>query len=313
MNGLKVLLTGASGFIGSSLAPRLVTKGYDLYCLTRYVTGRIGEASEVKTVYADLTDYFSLVNAVKSIHPDVVIHLASISPVSYSYDHPLEVNDVNYMGTINLCEALRRQCPSLKQFLFAGTSEEYGNNGQDIQVEENPLCPASPYAISKVASELYLRYMRKAYEFPVTILRPFNTYGRREDTHFLIEKTIVQMLRGGNVRLRDPTPVRDWLYVEDHVNAYLTCLEREDYLGETFNFCSGIGLSIKDTVEMIGKVTEFSGEVRWFSSEPERPYESRVIVGSYAKAEKALGWTPKWSLKQGLEATVKHWRTRLES
>ena len=313
MNTLKVLLTGASGFIGSALAPRLVAKGYDVYCLTRYVTGRIGQSPEYKTVYADLTDSFSLVNAVRGVHPDIVIHLAAISPVSYSYEHPQEVNEVNYLGTLNLCEAVLRHCSNFKQFLFAGTSEEYGNNGSQVQEEGNPLYPASPYAVSKVACEKYLNYMWEAYDFPVTILRPFNTYGRRSDSHFLIEKTIVQMLRGETVKLRDPSPVRDWLFVEDHVNAYLSCLENLKAIGEVFNFCSGLGLSIKDTVEMIGKITGFSGEVKWFSGEPERPLESRLIIGSYAKAEKTLGWAPKWSLKQGLEATVKHWRTRLES
>jgi len=307
---LKVLVTGGTGFIGSHLIPELVEKGFEVWSLERYVTGRVGQPHKVKTVYADLVDGFTVRKALRTVQPDIVVHLASISPVAYSYDHPQEIIETNFIGTINLAEACLREVHSFTQFLFAGTSEEYGNNGFEIQVETNPLKPASPYAVSKVACEHYLNYMKEAYDFPITILRPFNTYGRKNDYHFLIEKTIVQMLTRNIVELVDPNPIRDWLYVEDHVNAYLTCLGNSKAVGEVFNFCTGKGYTIKETVEKIAEMIRFKGEVKWGSA-PARPSESHVIIGSYEKARQVLGWKPKYSLEEGLKETVEYWRRKL--
>jgi nucleoside-diphosphate-sugar epimerase len=308
---MRVLVTGGTGFIGSHLIPELVKRGYDVWELRRYVTGRIGEHHRVKTVYADLREGFAVRKAVRTSRPEIVVHLAAISPVSYSYSHPQEVMETNLIGTINLAEACLRETYSFKRFLFAGTSEEYGNNGFVVQKEDNPLRPASPYAVSKVACEKYLNYMKEAYDFPVTILRPFNTYGRKKDCHFLIEKTIVQMLTQNTVQLVDPTPVRDWMYVKDHVNAYLTCLANEKAIGETFNFCTGEGLTIKETVETIAEITGFNGEIQWGSA-PERPAESKVIIGSYEKANRILGWKPRYDLQSGLKEVIQFWRRKLQ-
>jgi len=306
---MRVLVTGGTGFIGSHLIPKLIEKGYDVWSLERYVAGRIGQSHDVKTVYADLNDGFTIRKAIKKVKPEEVIHLASISAVAYSYEHPQEVMGTNLIGTINLAEACLRETDNFKRFLFAGTSEEYGNNGFEVQTEENPLCPASPYAVSKVACEKYLLYMREAYDFPITILRPFNTYGRKKDYHFLIEKTIVQMLMQKTVRLVDPTPVRDWMYVADHVSAYLTCLENEKAIGETFNFCTGKGYTVEETIKKISRLIGFNSEIQWGSA-PERPSESRVIIGSYKKANKVLGWSPKYSLEDGLKETIEYWRSK---
>jgi GDP-mannose 4,6-dehydratase len=305
----RILITGETGFIGSHLIPEL--KDYDVYSLERYVTGRIGQLHKIKTVYADLNDGFMIRNIVKKIQPEIVIHLASISAVSFSFEHPQEVINTNLIGTINLAEACLREVHNFKQFLFASTSETYGNNGFKVQVETNPLKPASPYAVSKVACENYLNYMKEAYDFPITILRLFNTYGRKNDTHFLIEKTITQMLTKNKIELVDPTPIRDWLYIEDHVNAYLTCLENEKAIGEVFNFCTGKAYTIKETVEKIAKLLDFKGEIVWGSA-PQRPTESKIIIGSYAKAKNILGWEPKYSLEEGLKEVIEYWKNALK-
>ena len=306
---MRILVTGGTGFIGSHLIPELIKRSYDVYSMERYIAGRIGQLHRVKTVYADLNDGFTVRKTIRTVKPEVVIHLASISAVSYSYDHPQEVMETNLVGTINLAEACLRETDNFKQLLFAGSSEEYGNNGYEIQVEANALFPASPYAVSKVACEKYLGYMKEAYDFPITILRPFNTFGRKDDSHFLIEKTIVQMFTQKNVRLIDPTPVRDWMYVADHVNAYLTCLNNDRALGRTFNFCTGKGLTIKETVEKISELTDFKGEIQWESA-PARPTESKIIIGSYRKARDILGWKPKYSLEEGLKETIEYWRSK---
>jgi dTDP-glucose 4,6-dehydratase len=304
---MRVLVAGGTGFIGSHLIPELLEKGYDVWELQRYVTGRIGKPHSIKTVYADLNDGFAVSKAIRTVKPEAAIHLASVSAVAYSYEHPQEVMETNLIGTTNLAEACLRESHNFKRFLFAGTSEEYGNNGFEIQVEINPLKPASPYAVSKVACENYLNYMNDAYDFPITILRPFNTYGRKADYHFLIEKTIVQMLSQKVVRLVDPTPVRDWMYVEDHVNAYLECLENEKAANQIFNFCTGTGYTVKDTVDKIAKLTDFKGEIQWGSA-PQRPTESKTIAGSYEKAKRILGWEPKWALERGLDQIIKWWK-----
>ncbi len=307
---LKILITGGSGFIGSNLVRELKNLNHEVYNLERYVTGRQAKTKACATFFADLRDGFAVRKIMRELNPDYVIHLAAISAVSYSYDRPQEVMESNLIGTINLAEAALKETHNLKQFLFAGTSEEYGNNGFDVQSEENPLVPASPYAVSKVACEKYMRYMKEAYDFPITILRPFNTYGRTSDAHFMIERAITQMLKSDTVRLIDPSPVRDWMYVDDHVSSYLACLGNDKTIGATFNFCTGRGISIKDTVELISSLMNYKGNIVWGTS-PRRPTESRVIIGNNQKAKRVLGWEPRYPLEEGLKATIAYWRKQM--
>jgi dTDP-glucose 4,6-dehydratase len=308
---LKMLVTGATGFVGSHLVPKLIARGYDVYTFERYVTGRyvLGKRANVKTVFGDLKEYFAIRRIIHDVQPDVVIHLASISPVAYSYDHPHEVIETNLLGTVNLAEACLREVPHFKHFLFASTSETYGN-GPSPKTEGMQQNPNSPYAVSKLACEKYLLYMRDAYGFPITILRNFNTYGRKDNTHFVVERTIVQMLQGEAVRLGDPTPIRDFEYVDDHVNSYIVCLNNPKAKGEVFNFCTGRETSIKQLVDLISKLTDFKGEVFW-NTIPARPLDIEVLVGDYSKAKRLLGWQPKFTLEEGLRLTVDFWRTAL--
>lgn len=307
----KILVTGATGFVGSHLVPRLVQQGYNVYSLERYVTGRfvLGETRKAKTVFGDLKEQFAVRRIMHEVQPDIVIHLASISAVAYSYDHPNEVIETNFVGTVNLAEACLREIPHFKHFLFASTSETYGN-GPIPKTEETPQNPNSPYAVSKLACEKYLLYMRDAYEFPITILRNFNTYGRKDNTHFVVERTITQMLKGESVKLGDPTPIRDFEYVEDHVDSYLTCLDNPKAKGEVFNFCTGKGVSIKQLVSLISKLCDFKGKTLW-NTIPARPLDIKNLVGDYSKAKRLLGWEPNFSLEKGLKLTVKFWKDKL--
>jgi len=311
MSKEKVLVTGGTGFIGSHIVPQLVERGYDVYALERYVTGRyvLGNIRNVKTVFGDVKDSTATRKIIREIQPDIVIHLAAVSPVAYSYDHPLEIIETNLIGAINLAEACLRELPYFARFLFASSSETYGN-GPTPKTEETPQNPNSPYAVSKLACEKYLQYMRKAYEFPVTILRNFNTYGRKDNTHFVVERTIVQMLQGEPVRLGDPTPIRDFEYVLDHVDSYLTCLENEKAKGELFNFCTGRGVSISQLVSLIAELIGFKGEIVW-NTIPGRPLDIKELVGDYSKAKRLLGWEPRYTLEEGLRLTVDYWKNKL--
>lgn len=307
----RILVTGATGFIGSHVVATLIEQGYDVYALERYVTGRytLGELRRIKTVFGDLRDHQTIRMMIREVQPDVV-HLAAVSPVSYSYEHPYEVMETNFLGTMNLAESCLKEVRHLKNFLFASTSKTYGN-GPCPKTEETPQNPNSPYAASKVACEKYLQYLYNAFGFPVTILRNFNTYGRKENSHFVVERTIVQMLRGNVVRLGDPKPVRDFLYVDDHVNSFLKCLENHNAVGQTFNFCTGRGTAIAQLVDLISRLVDFHGEIIW-GSVPSRPLDIQELVGSYTKAERLLGWTPRYSLEDGLKLTIDHWSKKID-
>jgi nucleoside-diphosphate-sugar epimerase len=310
----KVLVTGGSGFIGSHLIPKLVELEYDVYSLERYVTGRyvLGGRRPVKTIFGDLRDYFAMRDLIRKIQPDAVVHLAAISAVAYSYDHPNEVLETNFLSTVNLAECCLRDVPHFKHFLFAGTSEEYSDQ-EDTPIKETAeLRPSSPYAVSKVAADKYLQYMHDAYEFPVTVLRNFNTYGRKRNAHFVVERIVTQMLQRKTVTLGDPTPVRDLLYVDDHVNSYITCLEDEKAIGQTFNFCTGRGVSIAQLANQIKDLISFKGEIVW-NTIPKRPLDVATLIGDNSKAKQLLGWKPKFTLKKGLQLTIDFWKTRAEN
>jgi nucleoside-diphosphate-sugar epimerase len=307
----RVLVTGTTGFVGSNLVPRLIDSGYDVYSLERYVTGRyvLGQRREVKTVFGDLRDGYAIKRIIREVRPSIVIHLAAISPVSYSYDHPQEVIETNLLGSVNLAEACLHEVVNFKQFLFSSTSETYGN-GPSPKTEETPQNPNSPYAVSKVTTEKYLLYMRSAYDFPLTILRNFNTYGRENNSHFVVERIISQMLTDKKVELGDPTPIRDLVFIDDHVNAYLSCLDNPKAVGEIFNFGTGIGTSIKQLADLVAHLTNFQGEVFW-NTIPERPLDIKVLLGNYKKAERIVGWRPRFTLEDGLRQTIKVWKKKI--
>lgn len=310
---MRILVTGATGFIGSRLLERLAEMGgHDLFSMQRYVTGRyvLGAGQGVKIMFCDLRDHFSVKCAIREVQPEVVFHLASISPVSYSYDHPNEVLDANLTGTVNLAEACLREVPHLKHFLFASTSETFGN-GPLPKREDTPQAPNSPYSVSKHAAEKYVLYMWDAYKFPMTVLRPFNTYGRRDNTHFLVERMLVQMLRGDTVKLGDRTPERDLLYIDDHVEAYLTCFVKpQASIGQTFNFCTGEKLTVQAVADKMRAITGFKGQILW-DTIPRRPLDIQVLYGDAAKAKSVLGWEAKVSLDEGLRRTADFWRKKL--
>ncbi len=310
-NELKILITGVTGFIGQNLVSKLLQLEHQIYSLERYVTSRhtLGKKREVKTVFGDIKQHFAIRRIIQEVQPDVVIHLAATSPVAYSYDHPHEVTETNFVGTVNLAESCLRDVPHFSHFLFASTSETYGN-GPTPKVEETPQNPNSPYAVSKLAAEKYLLYLHEAYGFPVTILRPFNTYGRKDNTHFVVERIITQMLQGKELQLGDPKPVRDFMYVDDHVNAYLTCLADRKSIGQIFNFCTGYGVTISELVAILKDLTGFDEDIVWHTI-PQRPLDIEILIGDYTKAKNLLGWEPKFSLDEGLRSCIDYWREKI--
>ncbi|MDG7011405.1 MAG: NAD-dependent epimerase/dehydratase family protein [Nitrososphaerota archaeon] len=311
----KLLITGGLGFVGSQLVRQLVAQDqYEVHPVERYVTGRYANLGRtVETHFVDLRDANSVRTVLKRVQPDVVVHMAAISPVSYSYEHPQEVIENNLMGTVNLAESCRELIPSFKHFVYAGTTEEYGATPERPAKETSRCIPNSPYSISKYAGSKYLEYMHLAYDFPATIIRCTNTYGRTNDTHFFIEKIVTQMIANpkGEVMMGDDEAIREFMYIDDHVGAYLSVLsQREKSIGEIFNFSTGKPLTLNEVIKLAARLTHFEGELAKHSI-PKRPLDITDHSLNSDKARETLGWSANVPLETGLKKTIAFWRQKL--
>jgi dTDP-glucose 4,6-dehydratase len=310
----KVLLTGASGFIGQHILPEL-REDYEVHAIAiNREYRKNNKDNDVHVHHADIKDHKAINAIVKKVAPDYIIHLAGISSVAKSFDDYNSTMESNYYATVNLAEACRRE-GSIKQFIFAGSSEEYGaalKNAKQRITEDTPLNPTSPYAVSKANADMYLQYLGKAYGFPYTVIRSFNTYGRKDNNSFFVEKTISKMLlQEQSISLGDPSLIRDWLYVDDHVSGYIKVLGNKRAIGQTIQLCTGKGHSIRETAELISKMTGFEGDILW-NTMPRRPFEASIMIGDNSKAKELLGWEPKYTLEQGLEKTIAFWKEKME-
>ena len=298
--------------IANNLRPLLRERGYEVFNLERFVTGRIGRTLPYlkDTYFADLNDVSAIIKAIADVNPQIVIHLGALTAVAYSYAHPQETLETNLLGTVNLAEACTK-LPNIEQFIYASSAEVYGVSSLEIKKEtDEELVSNSPYAVSKLASEKYLTYLNKAFNFPTTIFRPFNSYGRKDDAWFVVERAISQMLTSDKCYLGDPEPVRDFLYVDDQTNAYLHALENPKAIGEIFNISSGVGISVGDLAEKIRKLTGFKGEIIW-SSLPKRALDISVLIGSNEKIKRVLGVPEPVSLDEGLKRTIDYWMKKV--
>jgi len=312
----RILVTGSSGHIGQHLVHRLRELGHEVYCYERYVASRYGILSPLdKVLYGEITDYYAVHHAVKECCPDIVCHLAALGTQDlYAYEHPQENLLVNTLGTINIAEAVREELSPdhFKLFLHASTSEVYGNHKYPDEYplkETTPLKANSPYSVGKIAAENYVNYLIDAYKFPATILRPFNTYGLGL-ARTLIDYTVSQMLaQVSPIKLGNPDPIRDWLFILDHINAYIKCIQNiEKAKGQTFNFCSGIAINIYETIDQIRALTGWHGQLEWHT-QPRRPNDIHALLGTYKKAERILGWKPEVTLVQGIKKIIEAKKT----
>jgi len=301
-----VLLTGATGFVGSHLLPKLREEGYEVYSLARHVAGRYEHlrSEEEGFVFGDLTDHARIREIVQEIKPEIVIHLAAKTPVSLSFKEPMDYWEVIATGTANLAEACQG-LKNLEMFIHASTSEVYGVQKEFPIPETAKYNPVSPYAAAKVAAEHYLEMLNKVYNFPVVIVRPYNSYGRKKIRHYVVERAITTLLEYGEVRLWNPHSTRDFLFIEDHVEAYLQVLKHGE-VGEIYNICTGVGHTIRELVDLSIELVGFG--VDNFSMPRDRAYEIPILIGDNSKAREELGWEPKYTLREGLKKTIKYWR-----
>ena len=318
----RVLITGISGFIGSHLAAKLVKDSTEVYGITRRVANRnlevLGDIlRDVTLVSGDVSDYVSIRNAVKAVNPDVIFHLAALSPVRDSFERPFEYQQANYIGTMNVAHSmLELQDPQTRKLIAASTAEVYGIQANEPLREELPLCPSSPYAVSKAAGDLYLRMMFHSFDLNGTLLRPTNSYGRKFDTGFLIEYLVTQMLKGEKIYIGAPDSVRDYMYVDDHVNAYVLAMKSAKAKGQVYNVGTTIGVSNKELAFMIAKKIGFDKKnIVTGSYPPGYPYRPLIsdqasIVLDSSKIRKDLNWAPKTSLSEGLDKVIDYFRQR---
>lgn len=308
--GKKVLVTGADGFIGSHLVEELAKIGADVRALVLYNSferwGNLEYVSpsvlnDIEIIMGDITDIKCVAEAVKS--EDIVFHLAALISIPYSYKSPFNFIDVNVKGTTNLLEASISE--NVAKFIHTSTSEVYGT-AQYVPIDEkHPLQPQSPYSATKIAADNIALSYYYSFGFPVTILRPFNTFGPRQSARAVIPAIISQIYSGKNIiELGDLTPTRDLNFVKNTVDAFIKLAEATRVEGEVFNAGSGREITMKDLVDLIIKIT--GRDVKVLSKEERlRPQESEVrrLLADSKKIEQKCNWVPTVTLEEGLEIT----------
>jgi len=309
----KVLVTGADGFIGSHLAEALVRHGYHVRAYVMYNSmnswGWLDSADpnilkEVEVIAGDIRDHSSIKAAVKNC--DAVMHLAALIAIPFSYHAPASYVDTNVKGTLNICEAIR-DCGHCK-LIHTSTSEVYGS-AQTVPISENhPLVGQSPYAATKIGADQLALSFNASFEMPVTVLRPFNTYGPRQSLRAVIP-TIISQINAGfrELKLGATSPTRDFNYIQDTVRGFLCALESENADGQVINIGSGFEISIGDTVK---KIADLMGAEVSVSEDARRlrPENSEVVrlLADNAKAADVLSWRPEFSGMAGLERGLRN-------
>ena len=306
---MKALVTGADGFIGSHLTEMLISKGYEVKALSQYNSfsnwgwpENINCLEQVEVISGDIRDPHFCRMIVKDL--DIVFHLAALIAIPYSYIAPDSYVDTNVKGTLNICQAAKENGGI--RVIQTSTSEVYGT-AQYVPIDEkHPLQAQSPYSASKIAADAMAMSFYNSFNLPVTIARPFNTYGPRQSARAIIPTIITQIANGENeIKLGDTSPTRDFNFVEDTCKGFLAIAENDETIGETFNIGSNTEISIGETVDLIKKLMHSNVQ---FISDPQRirPKNSEVfrLVCDNTKINQITGLESKVDLKEGLKRTI---------
>jgi NAD dependent epimerase/dehydratase len=319
----KILVTGADGFIGSHLTEELIRRGYNVRAFVLYNSfnswGWLDNAeSEVlkslDVFSGDVRDPYGVKTAMKGC--DVVLHLAALIAIPYSYHSPDTYVDTNIKGTLNIVQAAKEL--GVQKVVHTSTSEVYGTARFVPITEEHPLQGQSPYSASKIGSDQIAMSFYTSFNTPVAIIRPFNTYGPRQSARAVIPTVITQIANGQHsIKLGVLHPTRDFNYIKDTVRAFIAIAESERSVGEVINIGSNYEISIGDTVRLISDLMDSSVEIETDEVRL-RPDKSEVerLWADNTKAKQLLGWEPQYSgkdgFKRGLAETVA-WFTKPEN
>ncbi len=314
---MKVLVTGADGFIGSHLTEALLKERHQVRALAQYNSFNywgwledIEPNSNLEVVTGDVRDPNHCREICKDI--DIVFHLAALIAIPYSYVAPDSYVDTNVKGALNICQAAR-DC-GVKRILVTSTSEVYGTARYVPINEKHPLQPQSPYSASKIGADAIAMSFYNAFMLPITIVRPFNTYGPRQSARALIP-TIISQIAGGmkEIKLGDLSPTRDFNYVEDTCRGFIELAKCDKAIGETVNIGSNYEISVQDTLELIKDIMQ--SDVEFIRDEQRiRPEKSEVfrLWCDNSKIGALTGFEPRYSIRDGLERTVA-WFTEPEN
>lgn len=308
LNGRKVLVTGAGGFIGSRVCERLIEAGADVRALVRYTSD--GEAGwldrspirgEIEVARGDLADRDSVADAMKG--RQIVLHLGALIAIPYSYLAPESYVRTNILGTLNVLQCAREQ--GIDRLVHTSTSEVYGSAQTTPMTEDHPLVGQSPYSASKIAADKLAESYHRSFETPVVTLRPFNTFGPRQSARAVIPALAVQALAGQVVRMGDPRPTRDFVFVDDTADAFVRAATAPGIEGMTLHFGGGREIAVGDLPRMIGEAAGIDVTVE-HDPQRVRPAASEVerLIADATRARDLLGWTPRISVEEGLAQVV---------
>ncbi|MCH5191131.1 MAG: SDR family oxidoreductase [Oscillospiraceae bacterium] len=315
----KILVTGSDGFIGSHLTEELVKKGYSVKAFVYYnsfnsrgwldtLPKEIMDSVEV--VVGDIRDSYGVREAVKGV--DSVFHLAALIAIPYSYRSPETYVDTNIKGTLNVLQAARDF--GTQRVLVTSTSEVYGT-AQYVPIDEkHPLQGQSPYSATKIGADRLAESFYRSFNLPVTIVRPFNTYGPRQSARAVIPTIITQLLSGKReIRLGALTPTRDFNYVKDTVSGFISIYRSEKAVGQEINIATGTEISIGELTQKLINMINPNAKIVC-DEERLRPEKSEVnrLLGCNKKILELTDWRPSFTLDEGLGQTVSFFRDNLD-
>jgi NAD dependent epimerase/dehydratase len=315
LSGKKILVTGADGFIGSHLVEQLVRSGASVRALVFYNSfnswGWLDDAAadvrgKFEVVAGDIRDPQFVRDTVRGC--EIVLHLAALISIPFSYLSPSAYIETNVNGTLNVLQAARDS--EVARIVCTSTSEVYGT-AQYVPIDEDhPLQAQSPYAASKIGADQLALSFQRSFGTPVTVLRPFNTFGPRQSARAVIPTIVAQIANGAKeIELGSLHPTRDFSYIADTVRGFLHAATAGDAIGKTINTGSGFEISIADLARLIAEVMKADVKIVQ-SPERVRPAESEVerLCAHIGQAESVLGWKPEYAgragLARGLEQTI---------
>ncbi|MCX2745186.1 NAD-dependent 4,6-dehydratase LegB [Mangrovivirga sp. M17] len=311
MQNKKVLITGADGFIGSHLTELLIKEGYQVKAFVYYNsfnswgwldTLSKDTLSQVEIFSGDIRDPNGVRTAMKGV--DVVFHLAALIAIPFSYHSPDSYIDTNVKGTLNIIQAAKDL--GIERILVTSTSEVYGTAQFVPITEDHPKQPQSPYSASKIGADCIAESFYRSFDLPLTIVRPFNTYGPRQSARAIIPTIISQLLNNKNeIKLGDLRPTRDLLFVKDTARGFIEIAKSDKTIGEHINIATESEISMRELAQTM--IDQINPEARIVTdNERMRPEKSEVyrLFGSAKKIKELTDWTPNYTLETGLAETI---------